>query len=372
MPIIEQGEKMNQFQSLKSTLKSITIDDVLVESILNKILLQTIKEYQQKVRIGIEDSVSDLLDNFKSKITTTVFDSASKWKIADFEPVLFPKNCRFCYTKGKMTIIVIEQDPQVRNLKLSREIVGPKHFLTNKHSDCRYNHYSLSLPYTVFLVSFYLNDFLGLYSAWRNSPLTSLDDLLYHPYLPNIHESLNVCMPPETIEGDNICRQSENAITLFWNSCFNGDLSSYWWKKDNQKHLDTVESWVAASKKDPLFILKTEFISGRSLKDQISLLTKAQESVDESTMRHQLEEQVDICVKSLFDKITAYFKKNKYEKHYPKEIKDDLNRATSKITGSLIGIIQALKLEVDKQCESPSTSVTPASVMWSEYVEESE
>ena len=81
--------------------------DLLVQDILTKIVIETLHKYQQKVNVGIQDSMGDLLDNFKQKITQAIFDVANTWRASNQKPVLFPRGCRFCYARGESTIFVI-------------------------------------------------------------------------------------------------------------------------------------------------------------------------------------------------------------------------------------------------------------------------
>ena len=48
---------------------------------------------------------------------------------------------------------------------------------------------ALSLPYGVFVISFINGEFSNMHHGWRTSPISSLNDYLCHPILPNINKT---------------------------------------------------------------------------------------------------------------------------------------------------------------------------------------
>ena len=45
----------------------------LVEDVLAKVVIETIRKYQQRVNVGIQDSIVDLLSTFKLKVAEEIF-----------------------------------------------------------------------------------------------------------------------------------------------------------------------------------------------------------------------------------------------------------------------------------------------------------
>jgi hypothetical protein len=368
------SQKLQRHQDLKKAaflaIKESKDLGSLAEDILTNIVIETIHKYQKKINVGIQDSVSDLLDNFKHKVSESIFNLSSNWRLANQDCILFPKGCRFCYTKGPNTIVVIEQDPQIRSLLFDSSIVGDK-FNSNLNSTERL---PLALPYVVFVVHFRKNLFASMYFGWRNAPLSGLDDMLSQPILPNIHNTLSVCMGRNFFnEGGNISRRTDSVLSYFWNSTFNNDLSDYWWKKGNiDSRLKTAKVWSENSLQDSSFVLTIQQNEIKSLKSIIHLMTLHENEPDETQLKHTLSDNIDKCVEALFIKILRYFKNTKFEKYHPKDITDTivkiLGEANSELSDMIFIITRELE-KLDKEIEKANKGIEfqPRSSMWTNY-----
>lgn len=341
---------ISRYESIKKaadlTLQEAKGFDLLVEGVLTRVIRDTLHTYQQKINVGIQDSVGDLLDTFKQKVAQQIFDTANTWKVVKREPVLFPRGCRFCSTKGESTIFVIEEDPQVRALSFAGGMMGSSRpsYLGNPE------YISLALPYVLFIVHFRDGRFVGLYSGWRTHALVSLNDLMARPLLPNIHDNFNVCMGRSfTPSGQSMAEQSLNALNHFWNSTFNNDISDAWWSKFRLgNRLMTGRRWADESALDATFILQMNLNEMRSLQHQLNLLVVEEQEPDENVFRHKLSEGIDKCVGDLFAGTMRYFKKTKFERHEPKDITEVLRRAIKDAVGELVDVVFALDGEIKR------------------------
>lgn len=325
--------------------------DGLAADILTEVAIQTINIYQQKLNVGVQDSVSDLTEAFKQKVSQAVFEAARGWRLhVGAGTFLFPNGCRFCFVKGASTVVVIEQEPQIRTLLFDSNVLGD--YEGRNHSG-HAERISLALPYVVFILHFKNGQFTSLYCGWRTLPLTTRNDALYNPLLPNIHENMNVCMGRDAnISGVSICEQTASAISAFWNSRFNNDLSMYWWGKGGlDTRLRTARTWAAASLDDSTFMLNIDFgraaSQERNMQRVIDLLTFHEQEADENSLRHHLAETIDESVESLFAKIMRYFKKTRFDKYHPKDVKDALARAMKDANSELIDLIFAIQHELE-------------------------
>lgn len=335
----------------------------LSEQVLTDVVLQTLKKYQQKLNVGIEDSITDLLDAFKLKVVETIFDTASSWQVAVRPPILFPKNCRHCYTRGHSTVVVIEQDPQTRSLLFEKDMLAPNSLSRRA---------SLAFPYVIFILHFRDEIFSGVYCGWRKAPLRSLDDILCRPVLPNIHENLAVCMGHSGYAvGANISQQCESVVSNFWNSQFNGDLSQAWDSKSSfHSSLRTGETWERQSAVDPMFILEANFTENRSVQYIIDLLVLNEETPDISSLRHALTDQLDDCVLKLFSRILRYFKKTKFEKHFPKDVENQLKEALNDSLKEFSDLLMCLEHDVKDlgdKVKTPVSKIEPIGSFWHNY-----
>jgi hypothetical protein len=322
--------------------------DGLSADILTDVVVQTLHQYQQKVNVGVQDSVADLLETFKRKAAEAIFDKAAGWRMAAKQPFLLPRNCRFCFAKGASTIFVIEQEPQLRSLVFNRNMLGSinPNTVNPQVGDLDPERLPFALPYAVFVLHFRNGHYSGVYSGWRTTPLRSLDDELSAPALPNLHDNLNVCMGRHFCpEGDSMSDMADSVIGTFWNSRFNNDLSAFWWDKSSlDARLVSGRAWSTASIEDPLFVLGVNFhpIPGKTVRYLADALTQQEDEKDENVLRHELSDGIDAAADALFTKIVRYFKKTKFDKHHPSDIKERVAKVMRVATGEFADVLMAL------------------------------
>ena len=339
--LIQQHEFLKQ--TSQKILKELTDCDNLTKDILQNVVLDTIKRYQQKIDVGIQDSVSDLLLDFKAKILNTVLTNIQGWRLTKRECFLFPKNCRFCFNYGSKTIIVIEQEPQVKSLLFDKNMLDS---ITNEKCG-QSERISLSMPYVIFVGEFKQNKLSSLFCSWRASPLKSMSDYLGQSVLPNIHSNLSVCLgnPPEV----SVERMDE-IVSYFWNSQFNQDLMSHWATKHLlHKNLANARIWAQASIDDPLFILNVKFPHPpeRTLGHFIDRLIQYEHDGDQEFITRKVSELVDYCVNGLFHKIMNFLKKTKFEIYYPKNVSNELEKTLHRASQELSNLVLAMQVELD-------------------------
>lgn len=369
------SELIQKYDSLKQATELAVVEtdfQHIAEEILNQVVLETMKGYQARVNIGVQDSVSDLLDTFKRKISAAIFETAAGWKIPSRKLVLFPRGCRFCYQKGTSTILVIEHEPQIRTLCFDRSILN----VARTH-DSGSERVALAIPYAIFIAHFVHDEFKNLYTGWTQRSLSNLEDMIYPPFLPNVQTTLNVCLGKNVMHElrsiSGIEAKIDRVIASFWGSQFNNDLSEFWWQKERfDSRLATVRSWARSSETDPLFILLVRLNENkkRSIQSLLDLLTTFEEEKDENAMRHALAEEVDKCVQGLFAKIMRYFKNNKFEKHYPKDATAVVQEVVKSVSFELSDVIFALDNEIRKLGleikQNKDIPVVPRGPLWSE------
>lgn len=334
--------------------------DKISQDILSRLVIDTLKRFQEKVNTGAEDSVADLLDTFKKKVLNEVFDLSQNWLVSTKrERILFPQNCRFLYTVGCSTIAVIEEAPSIRTLTLDNALLADERTgatrVTSRHA--------LALPYTVFLLHFINDHYTGsgynrlanLYVTWRNAPLQTLDDALYTPVLPNLHQGCSACMGNNFFpEGENIAQIVNHTISAYWTSSFNTDLSQFWWDKGEvDPRFNTVRSWKEATEDNPLFVLEPSYrLAFPSVEDLLNQCVQAQDEVDETTvLRERLSQSVERCTEQMFEKIMRYYRRTKFERYYPKDITQNLGDSISTISDELIALVISMEMELNALAE---------------------
>jgi len=164
---------------------------------------------------------------------------------------------RLVQVKGVSTILVIEQPPQVRQVRWSNERMG---------RGGSYATYRLAFPYILYAFTFYQGEFEGLRIYHRTAPLRAPNDSLYLSNLMNVQADLGLpsccraclCGRPSGLTELPLADQVEGLLTYFWTSGFNIDIEGN--RFDRARLLDPriarVEAWQQASEADPLFPLE--------------------------------------------------------------------------------------------------------------------
>lgn len=343
------GSTVNQIRENK---------DQVVHDILTRVVIDCLKKYQLKVNAGVQDSVADLLDTFKLKVAREIFDIAQNWSLTTSrEKALFPKDCRFLYNIGTSTIVVLESEPGLRTLTLDRNLCGV-HAQGNARVTERH---ALPLPYTVFILHFISarpggggDRLSGVYVFWRTAPLSSLNDMLYVPILPNIHSGYNMCMGNDFMPSGNITEMCQETVEAFWGSAFNNDLSTFWWAKEAiDTRLGNVRRWKEAAQEDPLFMLSLNYAEAATLENRLNVCVGAHEeqAPDSSVMRHRLADSIDKCTDQLFNKVLSYFRKTKFDRYYPQDVVENLGKSISSMADEMVALVLGVDLELQSLSE---------------------
>jgi len=173
-------------------------------------------------------------------------------------PVL-PPGTRWLAARKELLFLVVEHLPQGRSLRGSWEKKGGDDYRT----------YRLAFPYILYLLSFYRGDLEEMKMFYRVSPLTFLEDSLYHTNLPNVrgepghYGSQRVCLRyrPEMLEGVPLVEAVPKLIDFFWSTGFNQDIagSAFERAQNRDPRITSFEAWEAATQADPLFPLEIEW-----------------------------------------------------------------------------------------------------------------
>ena len=312
----------------------------LAEGILKKVVVECLKQYQQRLNVGIEDSVSDLLENFKQQMTGSLLAMSPHWNVATARGGhLFPRNCRFFYTKGQRTVCILEEPPQVRTLSFDAALWGG---LSQRVL------YALALPYVVFIVCLDEQQLQTVYCGWRNRALGSLDEMLYAPVLPNHHRDLQVCRGHNIPLGENISQIVENVVADYWASTFNHDLLDFWNLRIGlSRYFSTPMTWADKSLEDSTFVLNLPYKGIETINHYIRLLTMYQEEVDEEgALVNGVKEAVLHSTEELFKGIMRHLQGTKFDRYYPKDIEEEVATAYRFVSTEFSTAILSLEHEL--------------------------
>lgn len=175
---------------------------------------------------------------------------------------------RYFHTRGSAAVVVLELFPQVREVRwisnLSPQPFGPK---------TEYQPVTLAFPYIVIFVLFHAGCLTGFQQLfYRAEEISSDNDALFFPNLLNVSEGYGqkcwLCLANMTdVSQLPWNKKVRKVLEHFWEAGFNKsseyhEKNSYWQKTTAARldpRLNSVESWQAATKEDPLFMLTVKW-----------------------------------------------------------------------------------------------------------------
>jgi len=204
-------------------------------------------------------------------------------------------------------IIVVEEPPAIRTIKLNLPLLteaeqlqssgklekyGFKEFLENSPIP-PYN-VTLSFPYIIYLLKMGPGGLKYLKVYFRLHPLSSIDDYLIIPFLPNMSNS-EVCTGDIKLDEDpsklTLSSMVDTYITAWWEYEFNSDLSGNYdlYTKDGPPELNGYLTWAYFTQYDPMFIFGINWILyENTLRDFISKLYTSTPENDSSETFNKL------------------------------------------------------------------------------------
>lgn len=236
------------------------------QAIVKDLVSKSFRRFKQEIEGENEEFVPRVLRQFRSKVVRYIWKYAQKGcKFNDDGPVLMPDYTRIYYRKGSTEVILQEFPPQVRILKFRGNLVNrrnstqelPMERMTSIH------HYSLALPYVVFLFKFVNGIFVEVKCAFCDRPLKRLEERPLRPYLSNIDTNLGVCLGAgfdrNQLQPGNLTQQAAFVLDHFWHSAFSDEWSTHYWntrQSAGDPRLDSLDAWQKATEENPLFVIE--------------------------------------------------------------------------------------------------------------------
>ena len=162
------------------------------------------------------------------------------------EPI--PDNVRWVCEKGDRAVYIVELQPELRTILWGgAENSGLP--------------YTVATPYVVLKVPFIGNALYYPSVFYRNEPLQSINDRLYHSNLKNVaycgEPLINyLCLDGLRHSTDWKREQTINElVNHLWSGEFNDEMSSHQFGREGDDRLQTIQGWQKASKEDPEFVL---------------------------------------------------------------------------------------------------------------------
>ncbi len=274
-----------------------------IQEITSEIIDVFSKRLAQELQGESEELVDRIVRTHRDRLSRVSWKAASKWcKFDEDGPVLMPDGTRIYYRKGNTEVVVSEFSPQVRFLKFKGSLVHKKKSSDNITLSQAEEvlHYSLPLPYTVFIFKFIDGTFSSVKLAFSDKPLRKLEEKPLKPFLTNIDSNLSICLgvsfDRSKLIQHNIVQQIAYVLDYYWQSVFTDEWSSHFWTSmqsfaESDPRMSSLDSWQKLGIENPLQVIE-----------------------DVNWLQHTEESFGDILVKLLEDDVVdSQFREDLYE-----------------------------------------------------------
>lgn len=222
---------------------------------LSRLLSPKIQELSAKVKDFSEDFGSGLISSLNSHLQDA--DLKDDQVSSDGQ--------RYYRNYGKSQFMIIEESPRTRTIYLDTRFHDSYISCRGQYLDKIWDvpPINLAMPYVIYFIytgpisgsKFRLE---GLHLAFSNKPLTSLNQEVYVPLLPNLNEGSICDSHSKQSQGSTPLEAAQNAITNYWQSQFNYMLYHVA-QSQLPPEVITYEKWAEETKKNPLFVLNVKW-----------------------------------------------------------------------------------------------------------------
>lgn len=191
----------------------------------------------------------------------------------NLEGGIIPPNCRYIERLSRGSIVVIEEPPAIRTIKLMMNLSNEVNILAKdgrletygynkKIKDLQHHKLSLAFPYVIFIL--YISEYHEVQVGQvfvRPAQMSGLSDYLCKIPLPNISDTQNVCFGDSGFQKQISLNAAINHIIMvFWSAQFNTDYTYNYTAYNNVPTLSTYLEWQYMSQENPMFIYNADWI----------------------------------------------------------------------------------------------------------------
>lgn len=215
-----------------------------------------------------DETLDRVLRDHRARMARHSWKNSQKWCKWDADgPVLMPDYTRIYYRKGKTEVLLQEFPPQVRVMKFKGSLAQRPNSSANldQMTASKIFHYSLALPYVVFIFKYTDGLFTEVRCAFNDRPLKRLEERPLRPYLSNIDSNLSVCLGTSLdrtkLEKGNVTQQSAFVLSHFWQTSYSDEWSQHYWDlkrhfQSEDKRLSDLAAWQQSSLENSLFVIE--------------------------------------------------------------------------------------------------------------------
>ena len=190
--------------------------------------------------------------------------------------ILLPPNCRFVKHYREGSIIVIEEPPAMRTIRVGMDMTRDSERLKSKELWEKFGYtdewfqenkqpyvFNLAIPYAVhvFIITSGLQFNRGRF-FFRPRPLLGNGDTLFKAPFLNISSNQSVCYGDTAYKGPgtSIAREVDHVLRVFWSAPFNTDYIDNYTCYENIPGLCDYFTWQYYSQTNPMFIYDADWI----------------------------------------------------------------------------------------------------------------
>jgi hypothetical protein len=261
------------------------------------------KKYQrlkQSVLGNLSDKSDGLIRNLRSSITSQIWGTYQQYKEkAEELPIVWPRNMRITFSAGNATVLMLEQEPQVRSVIVNEKVAGRSANHATEITEQGNFTYRLAFPYIYFLVLYLNGRYSSVEAYFANKSITDLMDTISDAPLPNIHYRENipyVCMGNDFahhLRGKSFAEQNHYIISEFWQRSFNMDLGRGGY--DDIDGLRNLKTWQKNSEEDPTFVLGLRWPKKTTVKAAIDRALSKRSSGSLDMASQEIQNQLKTC-----------------------------------------------------------------------------
>jgi len=298
----------------------------------------------------VDDDTSDVV----GFMTTGQFVNALSKKFYDqlgfIYGAILPTGCKCIFSNKKdSTIYIIQQNPTFVNVKFNSSLRYLLNHTMLKQFTKQYPNvpvkpkrvFKLFMPYSIFMVSIFNRSGIVKLSAFtRPSPITSFQDALHVMPFPNVYSDGMVCMPPLSYNTESHAYICEDAISKFWHSLFNNDITACVGTLNSVSPL-SIENyyiWEYLSKTKPEVILSTSFVP------------YCQQNLNESTIEHVLNLQHILKENEKID-----------QEKFESTLDETINNISMNVPGDILSLSSTKDFDISKKINNDFIKNGPVS-----------
>ena len=125
--------------------------DHISRQIIDEVVKISFRQFIRKIEVGVEDVINAVSEELREKSLHAILETMTFYtSISKEEGFLFPDGTRFLFNCGNSKMVVIEEKPQIRTLRLDESLWGKQ----RDQKGAIIKDFRLAFPYVIFICVF--------------------------------------------------------------------------------------------------------------------------------------------------------------------------------------------------------------------------